>query len=135
MSSDLKQIAMRFYQAFNNRNLEDLDRILQSSWLVHPEIPGEGSDLHKYKPIAAALLEAFPDVHFTVEGMIEENDTVAVRAVMTGTQQGTWLGVNPSSQRIQILAHDFHRIEEGQIVESWHLEDWLLGLQQMNAIR
>jgi predicted ester cyclase len=134
MSSDLKQIAMRFYNAFNHRNLEELDLVLQTSWLIHPAIPGEGSDVHKYKPIAAALLEAFPNVHFSIEGMTEENDTVAVRAVITGTQQGAWLGVAPSGKRIQILAHDFHRVEAGQIVESWHLEDWLLGLQQMNAI-
>jgi predicted ester cyclase len=134
MSSDLKQIAMRFYDAFNHRNLEELDHVLQPEWLIHPGLPGEGSDVHKYKPIAAALLEAFPDVHFSVEGMIEENDTVAVRAIITGTQQGAWLGVNPSSQCIQILAHDFHRIQAGQIVESWHLEDWLSGLQQMKAI-
>jgi predicted ester cyclase len=79
------------------------------------------------------LLEAFPNVHFSIEGMIEEGDTVAVRAVITGTQQGSWLGVAASGQQIQVSAHDFHRIANHQIAESWHIEDWLLGLQQMKA--
>jgi steroid delta-isomerase-like uncharacterized protein len=132
-SSILKPIAMRFYDAFNDRNLDQLEKALQPDWIIHPSISGEGSNFQKYKPIAAALLEAFPDVHFNVEGMIEEGDTIAVRAVITGTQQGNWLGVAASGQRIRVFAHDFHRIENNQIAESWHVEDWLSGIQQMSG--
>ncbi|AFY96482.1 ester cyclase [Chamaesiphon minutus] len=128
-----KQIVMRFYEAFNDRNLDKLDRVLQSGWMIHPQLPGQGSALQKYKPIAAAFLAAFPDLQFKIEGTIAEDDTVAVRATIVGTQRGKWLGVAPTGQRIQIVAHDFHRIEAGQIAESWHLEDWLLGMQQMKA--
>lgn len=141
--SVLKQVAMRFYTAFNDRNLDELEQALQPNWIIHPEISGEGSSFQKYKPIAAALLAAFPDVHFRVEGMVEEGDTIAVRAVITGTQQRNWLGVAPSGQQIQVFAHDFHRIENAhplageqqsyRIAESWHVEDWLSGIQQMSA--
>ncbi|MBW4550709.1 MAG: ester cyclase [Aphanocapsa sp. GSE-SYN-MK-11-07L] len=131
--SALKQIARRFYDVFNQRNLEDLYQVLYPNWVIHPELPGAGSNIQKYQPIAAALLEAFSDLHINVEDTIEEGDTVAVRAVITGTQQGEWLGVSPSGQRIQILAHDFHRIEADRIAESWHVEDWLLGMQQMRV--
>lgn len=131
--SDLKQVAMQFYNAFNDRDLDKLEQVLHSSWIIHPEIPGSGSSFQKYKPIAAALLEAFPDVRFNVERMVEEGDTIAVRAVITGTQQGSWLDVAASGQQIQVSAHDFHRIADNRIAESWHVEDWLLGIQQMQA--
>lgn len=133
MNSTAKQIAMRFYDAFNHRNIEQLNQVLLSNWVIHPELPGKGSAIAKYLPIASALLDVFPDVHFSVEETLAEDNTVAVRAVITGTQHGEWLGVAPSGKRIQILAHDFHRVEAGRIAESWHLEDWLLGLQQMKA--
>lgn len=131
--SDLKQIAMQFYTAFNDRDLNQLEQVLQPSWVIHPEIPGSGSSFQKYRLIAAALLEAFPDVRFNVKSMVEEGDTIAVRAVITGTQQGSWLGVAASGQQIQVSAHDFHRITDSRIAESWHVEDWLLGIQQMQT--
>jgi steroid delta-isomerase-like uncharacterized protein len=134
INSTLKQAAMRFYDAFNDRNLDTLEQALQPNWIIHPEIPGDGSSLQKYQPIAAALLAAFPDVHFRVEGMVEEGDMIAVRAVITGTHKGNWLGVAASGQQIQVFAHDFHRMENHRIAESWHVEDWLMGIQQMNVM-
>jgi hypothetical protein len=40
MSSDLKQIVMGFYNAFNHRNLEELDQVFQSGWLIYPWVAG-----------------------------------------------------------------------------------------------
>ena len=133
-NSELKQIAMSFYEAFNQRKPEMLDEVLEPNWFVHPELPGEGTNLQKYKPIASALLAAFPDVHFDVQAMIEGSDLVAVRAVITGTQQGEWLGIAPTGRRVKIFAHDFHWLKAGRIAESWHVEDWLRGIQQMRVV-
>ncbi|MBD2102829.1 ester cyclase [Leptolyngbya sp. FACHB-261] len=130
----LKQTAVRFYDAFNKRDLEALGQVLQPNWKIHPDLPRAGSDFEKYKPISIALLEAFPDVRFNVESTISEGDIVAVRAVITGTQQGFWFGAPASGKPIQIFAHDFHRLEDDRIAESWHVEDWLLGMRQIGAL-
>jgi steroid delta-isomerase-like uncharacterized protein len=132
-SQAAKAIAARFYEPFNQRALTGLAAVLHPQWTIHPEIPGDEPDAAKYRPRAEALLVAFPDLNMQVDQLIAEGSFVATRVTISGTQQGEWLGVPASGRRISITAHDVHRIEQGRIAESWHVEDWLTALGQMRA--
>ena len=48
---------------------------------------------------------------------------------------GNLFGVEATGQQFSCLAHDFHRVENGKAVESWHIEDWLAVLTQIGAFR
>ena len=80
--------------------------------------------------------KSVPDVKATVEDMIEEGDTIAVRLVMAGTHRGPMLGVAATDKPFSMRAHDIHRFgADGMVVESWHIEDWLSFLFQVGAMK
>lgn len=53
--------------------------------------------------------------------------------VMTGTHSGNLMGIPPTGKAVSILWMDMHRIQGGQIVESWHIEDIAGMLQQLGV--
>ena len=78
---------------------------------------------------------AFPDLHFTVEDMIAEDDKVVTRMMLTGTHQGEFMGVAATGQPIKVTGIRIHRLEENRIVEGKDWGEWdALGmLKQLGA--
>ncbi len=80
-----------------------------------------------------AFKEAFPDLAITVHDVIADGGRIGVRAEITGTHAGAWFGVAPSGRRFSMALHEFHRIENGRLTHTWHLEDWFGWLNQVGA--
>lgn len=59
------------------------------------------------------------DFRMRVEDVVADGDRVAVRATMTGTHEGSLLGVPPSGRRVSASMMVFARIENRRIVEIW----------------
>lgn len=73
----------------------------------------------------------FPDIQWTLEEMIAEDDKVAARFTMRGTHQGSFFGVPPTGKTIAVQAMNFYRLSGGQFIEERGQPD-LLGLLQAN---
>jgi steroid delta-isomerase-like uncharacterized protein len=87
-----------------------------------------------YLGIVAANSAAFPDLRWTVEDMVAEGDTVAVRYTMTGTHQGTFAGVAATGTAVRGESMTFYRLADGKLVEEHAQLDMLSLLQQMGAV-
>jgi steroid delta-isomerase-like uncharacterized protein len=87
-----------------------------------------------YLGVVAANREAFPDLVWTVDDMVADGDTVAVRYTMAGTHRGNFAGVAPTNKAIVAQSMAFYRLAEGQIVEERAQLDMLGVLQQMDAL-
>jgi steroid delta-isomerase-like uncharacterized protein len=70
-----------------------------------------------YVAIVAANQVAFPDLRWTVEDMVADGDTVAVRYTMTGTHRGDFAGVPPTGKAVVAQSMAFYRLADGKIVE------------------
>ena len=57
-----------------------------------------------------------------------------VRSVITGTQSTTFKGVPAQHRKMTMQAIDIHEFHNGNIVRTWHTEDWLTGLQQLGVV-
>ncbi|MFV7234626.1 ester cyclase [Flavobacterium sp. ZB4R12] len=60
-------------------------------------VPGQIEPLQGqkgYLTIIAMMRSGFPDIQWTIEDMITENDKVAVRFTMKGTHQGAFFGTS-----------------------------------------
>ncbi|MCH1882142.1 ester cyclase [Agrococcus sp. ARC_14] len=66
---------------------------------------------------------AFPDLRTSVLDAVASDDRVAVRSVITGTHRGSFTGIEASGRSIEVMSHDFYRIEAGRIVEAWIVTD------------
>jgi steroid delta-isomerase-like uncharacterized protein len=87
-----------------------------------------------YLDIVAANDDAFPDLLWTVEDMVADGDTVAVRYTMTGTHRGSFAGVSPTDRAVVAQSMAFYRLADGKIVEERAQLDMLAVFQQLGAV-
>jgi predicted ester cyclase len=53
---------------------------------------------------------------------------------VTGTQTGSLLGIAATSKQVHFAIHSFHRMRDGLIAQTWHLEDWLGVFRQLGEL-
>jgi predicted ester cyclase len=82
-----------------------------------------------------ALLAQFPDLSMTIEALVAEGDTVAVRVLSTGTNLGPLNGALPATGRT-FHAEQTHwfRLECGRIAEHWATRDDLTSMLQLGVV-
>jgi predicted ester cyclase len=77
---------------------------------------------------------ALPNLHYTVEAQLAEDELVLSRFSATGTQTGEYLGKAPTGRQVTYTGMDLNRILNGKIVESWVNYDALALLQQLGLV-
>ena len=134
--SESKDLARRFYEeVFNAGDLDAVDELLTPDFVDHEEgPPGTPEGIEGVKAFVAMYREAFPDLHATVEDMVEEGDKIAVRATFTGTHDGDFMGIPASGRKISIQAMDLVRVVDGRAAEHWGVTDVMGLMQQIGAI-
>lgn len=81
-----------------------------------------------------AFHHAFPDLHFTIDDLLAEDDRVVFRATMRGTHRGAFRGIAPTGKQITVRVIDVVRIEQGMFAEQWGGPDLLDLLEQLGAV-
>ena len=120
-----KAIVRRLWEVVWNQNdLNVCDEIFDAEYAEHE------------KGFAVVMKIAFPDLHFTIEDMIAENDKVVSRLTLTGTHQGEFMGVSATGKPIKITGTWIHRLIENRIVEGREWGEWdALGMmKQLGAV-
>ena len=87
-----------------------------------------------YLTIIGMMRSGFPDIQWSIEDMITENDKVAVRFTMMGTHKGTFFGVPATGKPITVSAMNFYRLSDNQIIEEIGQPDLLALMTQIGAI-
>jgi steroid delta-isomerase-like uncharacterized protein len=134
-SNNNKNDVMLWYDAFNTKDPALVDKILGAKWDDVPPAPGQAPGRQGAKAILVELTTAFPDLKLTVKDILQDGDKVVVRSEITGTQSGPFMGFPAKNRKIAIQAIDIHQFEQGKIVRSWHTEDWMTALRQMEAFQ
>jgi len=79
------------------------------------------------------IYEGFPDMRYTPEDVIAEDDLVAARWIVTGTNEGEFEGIELTGKEVEFSAFGMFRIEGGEIAEVWLTYDQLGMLQQLGV--
>jgi predicted ester cyclase len=132
MSTEKNKITVRrFYdEVITQKNLAVLDELLGDHYVSH-DLPSDPAAL---KSFIGGFHSAFPDAYVTIEQMIAEGDTVALRATFHGTQTGKFQDIPPTGKAVTVPAQDIYRLVEGKIVEHWGGPNLLRLLQQLGVI-
>jgi steroid delta-isomerase-like uncharacterized protein len=135
-----KRLIRKFVdQLWNDRNLELADEIfaedcpthqLQSGSPLSP-VPRGPEAIKKH---AMGWLASFPDLRFTIEQMMAEQDRVFTQMVMVGTHKSAWLGIPATGKSVSIRMMTVHRIQGGKVVEDWVLVESLGLFQQLGVL-
>lgn len=129
-----KQKIRLFYDTFVTGNPDLLDQVLAEDWVNVPTNPGQGPGRAGFKAMIPGMSATFTNGKFVLEDMIEEGNKVVVRSTYSATQTGPFAGFPSKGKDFTIMTIDIHEFnDEGMVIRTWHLEDWLGGLFQMGA--
>ena len=133
-AEEIKEAALYYYAFWNTGKKEYLDRALSPDF-VDNTLP-EGRPQGPEGPMFAShnFRKAVPDLRCEVKDLLISGDKVTVRMVFKGTHQGEFLSVKASGKPVEFIAIDILRIQDGKIMEDWHLEDNLTLFQQLGVV-
>ncbi|WP_266078340.1 ester cyclase [Haladaptatus caseinilyticus] len=119
---------------WNGTNPDVADTLVGSEYIIHDrEIAEEMRGPKLYKTLADMTREIFPDMMFTIDDMVAEDDEVALRWTMTGTHEGSMFGIAPTGKRVTLTAIEIDRFEDGKLAETWTQSDMLGLIEQLDA--
>jgi hypothetical protein len=123
MSNENKDIARRFLDAFMSGDTAALTDVVAEDVIDHNPRPGQSPGREAVVEAIDEFHVGFGDLASSLECEIAEGELVVHYGVMTGTHTGGFMGLPASGRPIRVPWIDIHRVVDGQIVESWHLED------------
>lgn len=135
MSEGNKDVIRRLFDdVWNGGKLGLLDTLIGGAYVDHSPSASQASGAAGVKAKITALREAFPDLRFTLEELVAEDEIVAARYQWRGTHRAAFLGVPPTGKRIVVRGMDFYRLRESRIVEHWDILDDLGMLTQLGDL-
>ena len=128
-----KENVSLWYDAFSKKDPALFDKILSKNWVDIPPAPDQPPGPAGARQILVELTTAFPDLDINIEDVLQEGNKVIVRSMISGTQRGALMGFPAKNRKMSIQAIDIHEFNDGQIVRTWHTEDWMSGLHQLGV--
>ncbi|MDQ3063298.1 MAG: ester cyclase [Acidobacteriota bacterium] len=135
-----KTLVLRFFEElWNRRKLEVADEIFAPDCVTHQlqsgvEIIAVPRNAEAVKEHIGEWLKGFPDLNFTVEQMLAENDRVVTYATMRGTHTGVWNGISDTGKEVSIRMMIIHQIVNQKIAADWVLVESLGFFQQLGFL-
>ena len=135
MSAENVAASRRFIEeAFNQGNLDVIDDICAEGFVNHDPMTGE-QDAEAGKQSIADYRQAFPDLHCTIEEIIDAGDTVVYRWSANGTFDNEFMGLQPTHEKGDpVKGITIDRFDGGELVESWSQWDALTLMRDIGAI-
>jgi steroid delta-isomerase-like uncharacterized protein len=128
----------RFCDASNSGDPEvisrTIDELVEPEVLIRTPMPLETTGAQAVKEVFARLHRAFPDLHITIEDLVEEGDKVVFRNTVTGTHQGEYMGLPPTGRTVTYNEIFIARFAGGRIAGTWGVVDVLSQMKQLGAI-
>jgi len=134
MSSSIeenKALIRRFFNAIESGSLHVLDEIVAEDYDDH--LAGQTPGRESVKKYFAGLRSAFSDLTLPISAIVAEDDCVAVLNSVRGTHNGEFIGLEPTGRRIDAMAFQLYRIENGQLAGHWEVADYALLMRQLQG--
>lgn len=96
--------------------------------------PGQGPGLHGLKETLTRIRRAFPDMKWSVEEQIADEDKVLTRFIWSGTHQGEFLGIPATNRVVRVWGMVIDRFEDRKIKSTRILLDTLSMMQQLGVV-
>jgi steroid delta-isomerase-like uncharacterized protein len=132
--SNLAAMNRIYNEVINQGKLEVFDELVSPDMVEHEELPGFESNREGIKQYFQMMHNAFPDLHFQVDDIFASGDKVVARITMHGTQQGEFMGVQPTGKKIAVESIDITRFANGKLVEHWGVTDAMSMMQQLGVM-
>lgn len=133
MSEENKELVRRAYDAMKAGDTAFLREVMADNFVEHEEMPGIEPTKEGVLQYFETMRSAFSNFAMVIDDLAAEGDKVFVRARMTGTHQGEFMGIPATGKQIDVPTADFLRIENGKAVEHWGVTDTGAMLMQLGV--
>jgi predicted ester cyclase len=123
------------HEGFAAGNADIVDELCAPDMIEHQfGLSGVGpTAIEKVKRGIQTVHAAFSDLRFTVADIAQNGDTVWIRAEVTGTHTGPFLGP-PTGKPVHFTVIDVATVRDGRIVEHWGVPDRFAILAQTGQL-
>jgi steroid delta-isomerase-like uncharacterized protein len=136
MSDANKQVVRQVEEAWNSNQLDKLDAFFAPGFVQHSGVPGRPPTLDNAKQMHQMSMQALPDRQAEIMEMIADDDKVAVRIRVTGTNTGgfPWLGVPANGNKVDIEWISIYTLKDGKLTEHRAIMDVMGLMQQLGVL-
>lgn len=122
-------------EVWNKGELDVVDEVLAEDYVGHiPAMPGPICGTEGFKQLITAYRTAYPDVHVTVDDVIEAGDRVVVRWTSHGTNTGALMGIPPTGRTVEVAGISIFEMKENKVATEWEGFDTLGMMRQLGVV-
>ena len=115
-----KDVVRAYVAAFNQGDLETLRELFAPDAVIQGVL-GKGQ-IEQILPIWQQLVDGLA-MNLTIEAIVAENDSVAVRYTERGTFRGSFFGTAPTGKSYELVAMEWFIVRDGKIRQRWGARD------------
>ena len=128
-AENMDRLKRLLLEGFGQGDMSVLDEVVAEDFIEHQQGLPQGRE--GLKNVIRDLRLAFPDLSYTVVQMVADGDKVWGHFRARGTNEGSFMGQDPTGKVMEIDVIDIARFEDGKMVEHWGVPDRLGILLQL----
>jgi len=114
-------------------NWQLFDELFADDFVDHTPQPGTTPDKPGVLRLYQGLRTGFPDFTPDIGWQVASGNLVTTYKVYRGTHLGEFLGIAPTSRKVEFETVDAMRVEGGRITEHWGVGNLLKMLTQLGV--
>ncbi|AXH11139.1 ester cyclase [Halarcobacter bivalviorum] len=119
-----KTLVKEYYEElWNKHNKEYIDKLFHDDIEFHGSLNIDTKGKKEFEEYMDKVIAGIPNLYHGIEIMVEENNTIAVKAVYNGTHKGELFGFEATNNRVKYNGASFFKFNEDKIVSIWVLGD------------
>jgi predicted ester cyclase len=130
-SEKLKLGIQSVYDMFNTGDFTNADKYISKDYIEHSAREGEKPGFQSTIDAITMLRKAFPDLKYTINDIIINDNKAAVLVTMTGTNTGDFMGMKATNKKISVLNIDWILFSNAQATEHWGYGDDMGMMMQL----
>jgi steroid delta-isomerase-like uncharacterized protein len=124
----------KFADAVNTGKFDLFKEAVSRENIDHDPARGQVPGPEGYRVFFSKLRDAFPDLSVALETLVADEESIAFAYTLTGTQNGSLMGIAPTGRKIKIRGLQISKFKDGKMVERWGSSDELGMLQQLGVV-
>jgi len=137
VAADDKEVVQALYDFLSNPGSETHANAFLATvaddWSSVSDYSGMAESKEEFVTQLKGFAKLIPNLNWAVEEVLQDGNRVIVRGRGTGTPNGPLFGVDGQGNSFELLSIDIHTVEQGKIIQTYHVEDWAGALRQLSA--
>jgi steroid delta-isomerase-like uncharacterized protein len=134
VSEENKAVIRHLFDVLNAKDMAAFADALADNMVEHEELPGLQPNKQGVVQFFNGMHAAFDGLRANIDDISSEGDRVVVRATMSGTHKGEFMGIPATGKQLSVPFADFFRLSGGKVAEHWGVMDSGALMMQLGAL-